>query len=66
MRSSTIAEIGYDEDKSTLEIEFLAGGIYEYYNVSSTVFSGLLGAQSIGRYFDQYVKKAGYQCRRIR
>jgi KTSC domain len=66
VRSSTIAEIGYEEETSILEIEFQSGAIYEYLDVPSSVYSELLTAPSIGRYFDQNVKKAGYPCRRTR
>jgi hypothetical protein len=31
--SSNIASIGYDEDSQTLEIEFLNGGLYQYFDV---------------------------------
>ena len=31
--SSNISAVGYDEQSETLEVEFLNGSIYQYYNV---------------------------------
>ena len=31
--SSNIASIGYDPDNQVLEIEFLSGAVYQYYDV---------------------------------
>lgn len=60
VNSSNISSIGYDESSQTLEIEFLNGGIYQYYNVPQSVYEGLMSASSHGIYFDQNIKKAGY------
>ncbi|MDM8346921.1 KTSC domain-containing protein [Pseudochrobactrum sp. sp1633] len=54
--SSNIASVGYDEISQTLEIEFLSGGIYEYYNVPENVYQELISASSVGRYFAQRVR----------
>ncbi|TBX34681.1 KTSC domain-containing protein, partial [Rahnella victoriana] len=40
--SSNILSIGYDPNTDTLEIEFLNGGIYEYYNVSQDIHIELM------------------------
>jgi len=64
--SSNLAAVGYDPDEQILEIEFLNGGIYQYYNVPEHVHRGLMAASSHGSYFDAYVKKAGYRYRKIR
>lgn len=64
--SSNLASIGYDYSSSTLEVEFNNGGIYQYFNVPSSVYEGLMNASSHGQYFDQNIKKAGYRYTRIR
>lgn len=56
VRSSDIASIGYDANSSTLEVEFLNGGVYQYYQVPQAVYEGLMNASSHGSYFAARVK----------
>lgn len=64
--SSNLASVGYDASERILEIEFLNGSIYHYYNVPSALYHGLMSAGSHGGYLNQFIKKAGYRYRRIR
>lgn len=64
--SSNLASVGYDPRGRVLEIEFLNGSIYQYFNVPADVYQSLMSAGSHGRYFDAYIKKASYDCRRVR
>lgn len=63
--SSNIASIGYDASDMILEVEFLNGAIYQYYDVPQSVYDGLMSASSHGSYLDAYVKKGGYRYRKI-
>jgi hypothetical protein len=63
--STSVAAIGYDPDTNTLGVRFLNGGEFHYYGVSADVFEGMKAATSVGRYLDQYIKKAGYQYARV-
>lgn len=54
--SSNIASVGHDDSSQTLEVEFLDGAIYEYYEVPENVFQELVAASSVGRYFAQQIK----------
>jgi KTSC domain len=63
--SSNLASVGYDQTTQTLEVEFLHGGVYQYSDVPSAVYDGLMTADSHGSYFDRYVKKAGYRYQKI-
>jgi hypothetical protein len=63
--SSTIAAIAYDSEQSVLGVRFLAGTEYHYFGVPQDVHDGLLSAASVGRFFDQYVKKAGYAVQKV-
>ena len=54
--SSNIASIGYDQDSQTLEIEFLNGGVYQYFEVPKPVYDDLLNAGSHGQYLVQNIK----------
>jgi hypothetical protein len=54
--SSNIASIGYDADSQTLEIEFLNGGVYQYFDVPTYVHEELMNASSHGQYLAQNIK----------
>lgn len=54
--SSNISSIGYDEDSSTLEVEFHSGAVYQYFDVPLNVFQGLRDANSKGQYLAQHIK----------
>ena len=57
VESSLIRSIGYDLPSSVLEVEFVAGGrLYEYYDVPLSVYSRLMGAESIGAYFNEHIR----------
>jgi len=65
VESTNLASVGYDPESSTLEIEFRKGGIYQYFGVSQEIYEGLLNAGSKGKFFHQYIKKAGYPYEKI-
>ncbi len=52
--STNISSIGYEG--TTLHIRFNSGGLYAYYNVPSSVYNGLMGASSKGKYFHANIK----------
>lgn len=56
--SSNIASIGYEPDSETLEIEFLNGGVYQYFDVPQHVYDELMNASSHGQYLAQNIKGA--------
>ncbi len=56
--SSNISSIGYDAGTETLEIEFLNGSIYQYYNVPQNMYDQLIQAGSKGRFLNTYIKNA--------
>ncbi|AZT25065.1 TPA: KTSC domain-containing protein [Salmonella enterica] len=64
--SSNLRSVGFDVRTSVLEIEFNNGTVYQYFNVSETVYTGLMSASSKGSFFDLHVKKAGYRYQQIR
>jgi len=53
--SSNLVSVGYDEDSSTLEVEFNSG-TYQYYDVPLYVYEELISAGSVGSYLHQNVK----------
>jgi len=54
--SSNIASIGYEESSETLEIEFLNGSVYQYFDVPNNVHNELMGAGSHGSYLASHIK----------
>lgn len=54
--SSNIASIGYDANSQTLEIEFLNGGVYQYFDVPQYVYDELMAAGSHGQYLARNIK----------
>lgn len=64
--SSDLASVGYDSVSQILEVEFTSGSVYEYSGVPASIHAGLMSASSLGRFFNQYVKKGGFAYVRIR
>lgn len=62
--SSNIKSIGYEDE--VLEVEFLNGSIYQYYNVPQNLFEGIMNADSHGKYLNEHIKKAHYRYKKIR
>ena len=54
--SSNIASIGYDVNSQTLEIEFLNGGVYQYFDLPQYVYEELMSASSHGQYLARDIK----------
>ena len=52
--SSNIASVGYEN--GVLEIAFVDGGVYQYFDVPERVYLGLMSAYSKGRYFHDNIK----------
>ena len=63
--SSNIASIGYDPKQMILEVEFLNGSIYQYYDVPEALYEGIMSAESHGKYLNEYIKKGGYRFERV-
>lgn len=49
--SSNIAEIGYNEEKQKLYIQFKEGGLYSYHPVTPKQWKEMQKAESKGSYF---------------
>lgn len=56
VESSNIESIGYDSKSQTLEIEFLNGSIYQYFDVQHHIYDELMNADSHGKYLAAYIK----------
>ncbi len=56
VQSSNVAEIGYESNTSTLEIMFVGGNIYQYFDVPVWEYESLISASSIGTYLNENIK----------
>jgi hypothetical protein len=63
--SKAIASIGYSQRLHILEIEFLNGAIYRYFEVAPSVYRDLISFGSKAHYYDANIK-GNYRSLRIR
>lgn len=63
--STEIEWIGYERSRQMLQVEFIAGSIYQYDNVPEHVFHEFLQAPSHGQYFEKHIK-GRYPSRKVR
>jgi hypothetical protein len=57
VQSSVIRSAGYDAAASILELEFAdSRAVYDYYDVPLSVYEELLSADSMGVYFNEFIK----------
>ncbi|MEZ8411437.1 KTSC domain-containing protein [Vibrio splendidus] len=52
--SSNIDSIGYEDE--TLQIQFLNGSTYQYFDVPEHIYTGLIEADSAGKFLAENVK----------
>lgn len=63
--SSNVAAVAYDENSSTLEVEFKSGSVYQYFGVHAQHFLVLSGGSiSVGRYLNTEIKPH-YRCEQV-
>ena len=54
--SSNLAEVGYEETSRILEVLFLSGGLYHYFDVPPRVHTELMDARSHSGYLNSRIK----------
>ena len=62
--SSSIAAVGYDPASGVLAIRFHDGAEYHYFAVPKRLFDGLQVAPSVGGYYHENVRNAGFRYKR--
>jgi len=65
VKSTSIAQVGYDSLTATLEIHFRSGRHYRYFLVPLGCYRKLLAADSKGRFFLSDIRPAGYPYQRL-
>ena len=56
VESSNIEAVGYDQEEQELIIEFKSGRTYIYFDVPFDVYTGLMDAESKGKYFHKNIR----------
>lgn len=56
VESASIRSVGYDVATRTLELQYVNGSVYQYYDVPQPTYAGLLAAPSIGAYVNAEIK----------
>ncbi len=55
--SSNLNEVGFNEKRNTLEVEFLhSGEVYRYFAISRGVFDAMMNASTPGQYFYHFIR----------
>ena len=63
--SSNIRSIGYDKLANTLEVEFISGDIYQYFNVPEYLYQQFLSTSSHGEFLNSHIRY-NYRYQKIR
>ena len=56
MESASVRSVGYSMSSRTLEVEFVNGSVYQYFDVPQPTYAGLLAAPSIGNFVNTQIK----------
>ena len=64
VNSSVLKSVGYDKKNRTLETELLNNTLYEYYQVDYEEYKNLIEASSLGKYYNQVIKK--HPCNKLK
>ena len=64
VKSSNLASVGYDAEQKFLDVEFVKGGLYRYFDVPEDKFRNMLKAESVGKFFAAEIKNT-YSSERI-
>lgn len=65
VESVCIKSVDYDYELSKMTVEFVERGTYEYYDVPLPVYVDFAQSSSQGRYFNLYIRNAGFEYTRI-
>jgi KTSC domain len=54
--SSMAAQVGYDEEREILQIEFNSGAVYQYAHVEPELWEDLQSTDSVGSFYNHEIK----------
>lgn len=63
VESNQVKAIGYDAETKTLAVTFTRGlpNVYHYPNVEPETHADFIGAESVGKYFGQFIKDLPFE-----
>jgi hypothetical protein len=64
MKSTNIAQVGYDESTKVLRVIFNSGSMYDYFDVDPQTYRFLLQSPSKGGFFHKYIKN-NFRCEKV-
>lgn len=56
VESSSVSAVGHDPDSKRLTIQFKSGETYHFDGVSEAHYAALVGAKSVGSYFQKHIR----------
>jgi len=56
VKSSNIDAVAYDPSAKILRVRFIKSGAYKYFDVPEHIYEELLHAESVGKYFSEWIK----------
>jgi hypothetical protein len=56
VQSSAIAKVGYSKRRHILEIEFVNGAVYRYFDIPLSMHRDLMSAESKARFYDSKIR----------
>lgn len=63
VKSSNVSSIGYDQALKVLQIEFINGNVYQYYDVPENIHNELMYSSSKGKYLNGKIASVyQYEC----
>jgi len=54
--SSSLNSVGYDPKRQLLEVEFVDGDVYQYFDVPRQTYEEFMQAESMGQFMNWYIK----------
>ncbi|MEJ7746789.1 MAG: KTSC domain-containing protein [Luteimonas sp.] len=63
--SRALRSVGYEPNHRMLDIEFVSGSIYRYFDVPDDLHAGLMAADSHGEFFSAHIRDAGFDYQEI-
>ena len=57
VQSSALRAIGYSRRRHILDIQFVNGAVYRYYEIAPSVYRELITAESKARYYDFNIRR---------
>jgi len=63
--SSNIRSIGYDNQTAILEVEFMSGDVYQYFNIPEHLYQQFLNASSHGQFLNDNIRY-NYRYQKVR